>query len=68
MSRESLAEQIETLLFDHDALNRMSQAAMKKAPYEARDKQLQVLADYLPGLVFNVAAKLDASQKAGVDA
>ncbi len=68
LNPESLAGHIEKLLFDTDALNQMSQAAVAKAPYDARQKQLQVLADYLPGLFIETASTLNDAQKSGVSA
>ena len=52
LSAESLAQQIDAHLFDTDLLHRMSQAAQANAPYDARDKQLSVIAEYLPELTF----------------
>ncbi len=45
---ESLAEHIDKHLFDGNVLQRMSQATLAQAPLAARDKQLQVLAEFLP--------------------
>lgn len=55
LSTESLAQHIDTHLFNASTLNRMSQAAQAEAPYQARDKQLKVIAEYLPGLFFNAS-------------
>jgi len=57
LSIESLAQHIDSHLFNLSTLNRMSQAAQAEAPYQARDKQLQVIAEYLPGLFFDASLK-----------
>jgi len=48
LNAESLAQYIDKHLFDATRLNDMSQAALGQAPYAAADKQLQVIAKYLP--------------------
>jgi len=48
MSIASLAARIEACLFDASVLAAMSQATSKVAPIDARDRQLAVLAGFLP--------------------
>jgi len=48
MTAESLAAQIESCLFDPDKLAIMSSATEAAAPIHARDRQLAVLAAFLP--------------------
>jgi len=48
MSSESVAAAIDALMFDQTALCKMSEAARAWAPYSAREKQLNVLAEFLP--------------------
>jgi len=48
LSAESLAAVLEDHLFDAGRLDAMSQAARAAAPYDAQEKQLNVLAEYLP--------------------
>jgi len=68
LNPESLAGHIERVLFDQNALNAMSQAAVAKAPYDARQKQLQVLADYLPGLCIETESTRNNAANKGVSA
>ncbi len=51
LSAEALAQQIEAHLFNSDKLARMSRAALAASPCRARDQQLNVLAEYLPGFI-----------------
>ena len=53
LSTETLAKHIDNHLFNTDVLNRMSQAALAVAPYDAREKQLKVIGEYLPGLLLH---------------
>ncbi|MDQ6993105.1 MAG: undecaprenyldiphospho-muramoylpentapeptide beta-N-acetylglucosaminyltransferase [Mariprofundus sp.] len=63
LSQESLAEQIETMLFDGDMLQQMSQAAAHIAPTDAAVKQLDLLAKYLPlGLLNKAVAGKDIAE------
>ena len=48
MSSESVAAVLDELMFDQPALCRMSEAARVWAPYSAKEKQLDVLAEFLP--------------------
>jgi len=48
MTVESLATQIDACLFDREQLTIMSYAARAAAPQQARDRQLDVLATFLP--------------------
>ena len=48
MTAETLATELEQYLFDPERLKQMSQAAVAVAPYDARQRQLDVLSDYLP--------------------
>jgi len=58
LDAESLAAQIDASLFHQAKLIQMSQAACAAAPYTAQDKQLDVLAEYLP--VMNVPVEVGA--------
>jgi len=44
----SLAEAVEAHLFDESRLGEMSRAAQSWAPFDAKEKQLNVLAEFLP--------------------
>jgi UDP-N-acetylglucosamine--N-acetylmuramyl-(pentapeptide) pyrophosphoryl-undecaprenol N-acetylglucosamine transferase len=48
MTAETLAVEIEKYLFDPERLQQMSQATSVVAPNDARQRQLNVLSDYLP--------------------
>ncbi|NWF35157.1 undecaprenyldiphospho-muramoylpentapeptide beta-N-acetylglucosaminyltransferase [Mariprofundus sp. KV] len=48
MSAETLAAALDALMFDQGELTRMSTAARAWAPFDAREKQLDVLAEFLP--------------------
>jgi len=48
MTAESLASQIESCLFDQGRLSSMSSATAAVAPMDARERQLDVLAAFLP--------------------
>ncbi len=50
LDAESLAARIDVHLFNQGKLEQMSQAACAAAPYAAQEKQLNVLAEYMPGL------------------
>ena len=50
LDAESLASQIEAHLFHQARLAEMSQAACAAAPYDAQEKQLNVLAEFLPAI------------------
>jgi len=50
MSAESLAAAIDEHLFDVSRLTAMHRAAQVWAPFDASEKQLHVLAEFLPGL------------------
>ncbi len=54
LTTETLAKQIDAHLFDTGLLKRMSQAAQAVAPYDARENQLRVLGEYLPGLLLHL--------------
>ncbi len=57
---ESLASQIEAHLFHQSKLSEMSQAACAAAPYDAQEKQLNVLAEFLPTINDLNAAEVNA--------
>ncbi|ATX82688.1 UDP-N-acetylglucosamine-N-acetylmuramylpentapeptide N-acetylglucosamine transferase [Mariprofundus ferrinatatus] len=48
MTNESLAADLDGLLFDRDRLAKMSEAARAWAPHDASSRQLDVLAEFLP--------------------
>jgi len=48
MTQETLAAELDGLMFDNGKLSRMSEAARAWAPFEARERQLDVLAEFLP--------------------
>jgi len=50
LDAESLAAHIDAHLFQPDKLAEMSRSACRAAPYTAEDKQLDVLAEYLPDM------------------
>lgn len=47
---QTLAQAIRPLLFDRARLQAMSRAALSAAPHDARQKQLEVLAEFLSGV------------------
>ncbi len=54
LTPDTLAKHIDNHLFDTVALKRMSQAALDVAPFDAREKQLKVIGEYLPGLLLHL--------------
>jgi len=58
LDAESLAARIDAHLFDQRKLEHMSQAACMAAPYAAQEKQLNVLAEYIPGLIVEAGVSL----------
>jgi len=50
LDAELLAAELDGYLFNQAGLEQMSQAACMAAPYTAQEKQLDVLAEYMPGL------------------
>jgi len=50
LDAELLAAELDGYLFNQVRLEQMSQAACMAAPYSAQEKQLDVLAEYMPGL------------------
>jgi len=51
---DTLAQQLDVHLFDTNLLNRMSHSALAAAPYDARENQLKVIGEYLPGLLLHL--------------
>jgi len=50
LTANSLAAAFESYLFDESKLAAMSRAAREWAPFDAKEKQLKVLAEFLPGV------------------
>jgi len=48
MTHDTLAAELDGLLFDYEKLTSMSEAARAWAPHDARERQLDVLAEFLP--------------------